>query len=562
MAGQFPVFYGPEKLGTVPNIAVPANINVSTGTGVVGKAIGEFGSALLDLGIKYDLKEANTQFSKYKSDIDGLDQLRSQEVLNAKDDNEVKAIYKKYEQQKEALKTNLTNNRASQVAELWDNTQTALNTKALFDDRRKKAIENDRTRIFEKQQEVLRDPTKLAEFEKELARSILLDRDNPDDVGPTFTKLEAAKILADTRKMAEIGAITNLYGAGQYEEARKAAKAAKLLTPRERESLINTIDTEERSVRLKIAAAEKIKYDETEKELHKQFIAGTLTNEENDRVFNAGESDVATHRAYDTILKNKDLMDSDAILAEKWLNGLLTKTDIQEAQKEGRFRDSNVVASWVSRLGKGQFDAGAYDRALAKVREVRTNKGKYDEVRLWLLQNAEDLGVQWNDLRNKLETNMNAKGDAVGPHVSRAHGLIDAYVKDNPEINDGTLNSIRKVQQLHDAIDARADYTPEKMRDLTEALLLPYEEEKAKSWFGGLFEMATKFGPLPMLIRGSKRVRAKKQRVFQSVLLIQPVSKEEFNEKVISLKSLFGEDSKEAKQFYDRYIDSYEWEIE
>ncbi|KKL82208.1 hypothetical protein LCGC14_1987070, partial [marine sediment metagenome] len=203
-----------------------------------------------------------------------------------------------------------------------------------------------------------------------------------------------------------------------------------------------------------------------------------------------------------------------------------------------------------------------YDRALGKVREVRTNKDKYDETRRWLLSNAEELGGQWKDIRNKLETNMNATGDATGPHISRAHRLIDRYAKDNPEINDGTLDSVRRIQRLHDTIDARSDQTPEQIRDLSQALLLPYEEEKAKGWFGGLFESVTKASPLAIAVRGSRRVRAKKQKVFQSVMLIQPVSKAEFSKKVISLKSLFGEDSREAKAFYDRYVDGYDWEIE
>ncbi len=242
--------------------------------------------------------------------------------------------------------------------------------------------------------------------------------------------------------------------------------------------------------------------------------------------------------------------------------GALTKTDISEAQKEGRLNNSSVVGAWLSRLNKGQFNAGAYDRALTKIREVQFNKDKYDDVRLYLLKNAEDLGGKWDDLRNRLETAMNAKGDTIGAHVRRAHGLIDKYAKDNPEINDGTLESIRRIQQLHDAIDERADQTPEQMRNLTQALLLPYEEVKAKSWFSGAFETVTKYSPIGIVMRGSKKVRAKKQKVFQSVMLIQPVSKDEFKKKVTSLKALFGDDSNEAKQFYDRYVDSYNWETE
>jgi len=557
---KFGIYRSTKQLPGV-GTAVRANYNTDTGEAQMWGAVGQAAGAIMDLGIKWDLKEANTQFSKYKSTINDLDQLRSQEVLNAKNDAEVQEIYKKYDQQKEGVRGSVTNKRATEAAGLWDGQQTAKNAKSLFDDRRVKTIDNERARVFEKQQEVKRDPSKLADFEKELARIQILDNNNPDDIGPTFTKLGAAQILADTQKMAEVGTVTNLYRAGKYDEAKEAVKSAKLLSPGEMESLENRIDAEERSVRLKIAAANKIKYDETERDLHKQFIDSELTTEENDRAFSAGESDVATHKAYDTIIKNKDLMDSDSILAEKWLSGSLTKTDIKDAQAEGRLRDSNVVATWMSRLNQGQFNAGAYDKALTRIREVQFDKGKYDDVRLYLLKNADDLGGKWDEVRNRLETAMNSKDDAVGPHVRRAHSYIDGYAKENPEINDGTLESIKRIQRLHDAIDDRADQTPEQIQNLTQALLLPYEEEKAKGWFGTILEYPLSGIPRKMF-EGKIKSIGREKRIFQSKMLIQPISKIDFNKEVTSLKSIFGDDSKEARQFYDRYVDSYDWENE
>ena len=304
------------------------------------------------------------------------------------------------------------------------------------------------------------------------------------------------------------------------------------------------------------------RYAEGERENHSKFIAGELTIEENDRAFNAGEINVQTHKAYDSIIKNKDLLDSDTILAGKWLDNTLTMDDIKQAQKEGRLANSNVVASWVSRINREQFNAGIYDAALVRIREVQFDKNKYNEVRTWLLDNADALGSQWDDVRNRLETAANAKGDAAGPHIQRAHKLIDAFIKATPEINDGTLESIRTVQRIHDAVDARADQTPEQIRNLTEALLLPYREEKAKGFFNWVINTATALGPVPILLRGGAKVRAKKRRIFQSMIMIQPVSKDEFKSKVVSLKSLFGDNSREAKQFYDKYVDGYDWGIE
>ena len=375
--------------------------------------------------------------------------------------------------------------------------------------------------------------------------------------GPDIIEQEIKSNDIDSLK----GQAMNWASIGEYGKAKEIVNKAKFDDPAQRTSILRSIE----SIAAQQTRRENERYKETEKELHKKFIAGTLTKEENDRTFNAGESNVNTHKAYDTIIKNEELTDTDQILSEKWLNGSLTKSDITEAQKEGRLNNSSVVGAWLSRLNQGQFNAGAYDRALTKIREVQFDKGKYDTVRKYLLENAEDLGGKWDEVRNRLETAMNAKGDTAGPHVARAHRLINQYAEDNPEINDGTLESVNRIQRLHDDIDARADQTPEQIRNLTQSLLLPYEEEKAQSWFSGIFRNLPTVGLAPFLVSKyatARHARSQKQKIFQSKMLIQPVSKSDFNNEVTSLKALFGDDSKEAKQFYDRYVDSYNWETE
>ena len=255
------------------------------------------------------------------------------------------------------------------------------------------------------------------------------------------------------------------------------------------------------------------------------------------------------------MIEDKNFLNTDTILAEKWLNNTLTKDDITLAQKEGRLNNSNTVSSWLGRLGT-KFDTGVYDNAMAITRTVRFDKGQYTNARKWLLENAGALGAKYSEVRNRLETNMNADSTKTGPHIARAHRLIDDFAKDNPTINDGTLGSIERIQKLHDAVNIRSNQTPEQIRDLTQGLLLPFEEEQAKSWFGSLIGATTKFGPVPMILRASKRKRALKQRTFRGVMLIQPVTKTEFKSKVTGLKSIFGEDSQEAKSFYEKYSNS------
>ena len=90
-------------------------------------------------------------------------------------------------------------------------------------------------------------------------------------------------------------------------------------------------------------------------------------------------------------------------------------------------------------------------------------------------------------------------------------------------------------------------------------MLLPFQEEEAQAWSKNWFDKATVLSPLFMVTRAVKRTRAMKQKAFQSAMLIQPVTKDKFTQKVISMKSVFGENSVEAETFYNKYVDSYDW---
>ena len=60
---KFPIQRAPEKLGVVPTTAVRANIDVSTGAGELGQAIG---GAIVSLGLRWDLMQASTQLNEAK----------------------------------------------------------------------------------------------------------------------------------------------------------------------------------------------------------------------------------------------------------------------------------------------------------------------------------------------------------------------------------------------------------------------------------------------------------------------------------------------------------------
>lgn len=236
-----------QELGFTPSTAVRADIDTRTGKGAVAAAVAELGGAVVDLGLKYDLKQANTELSEYQRLVGESNVRRNIEIANELDPNKHDEIFKRFSDQQKALFP--ANPRAEQAATIWDNRQAPRQLELLVEGKRARVEDNWRAELFNKQTAV-KTSGDMGDFEAFLARGIIIDQNDPTETGRPLDKKEAARILADTRKMAEVGTITNLYGVGDFNEAKKAAKASKLLTPRERESLLNTIGAEETSLRL------------------------------------------------------------------------------------------------------------------------------------------------------------------------------------------------------------------------------------------------------------------------------------------------------------------------
>lgn len=59
---------------------VRARLDVSTGEGAVAEAISGLGAGITALGEKYDLKQANTQFSEYKRKVGEDNIIRNEEI--------------------------------------------------------------------------------------------------------------------------------------------------------------------------------------------------------------------------------------------------------------------------------------------------------------------------------------------------------------------------------------------------------------------------------------------------------------------------------------------------
>ena len=385
--------------------SVRANIDVSTGDREIGQAVSGVGGAVHELGMKYDLLEANTQFSKYKSEVDKLNFQRDAEVLNAADADEVKAIYEKYEEQKAPLHPK--NSRASQAAGMWDNMQADKTARSMFDVARNKTIENERVRIFELGQEVAVNPSKLPDFEKELAKTMVIDKDNPDEYGPVFSKLEGAKILAETRKGAEeartnnavsivenkmVGvaasngwdaAITSLSDPANLEMLAKAgvgleeskkvltnmnafANAQKEIAKRKQEELQqnNTNDFTLAIADSRIPLSEgHPKPPPTPTDINNAFRAGSITIQQRDGLIKRLEKpNIATDRMIqsDLYTKSLDIWRGAITKAEfdKELNKNSAKLDDNDYKSLSKFAADTLKSSQAEALSRSDTEAG------------------------------------------------------------------------------------------------------------------------------------------------------------------------------------------------------------
>ena len=125
---KFPITRAPEELGVTPTTAVRARLDVPvspvapvipTGEEEIGRAIAGLGGALADLGIKYDITQAETQLSEFQRKAnEEIDRLALSFNTNL-DPETYRAEYKKSVDAIHFLMP--SNRRAARGAQLWLN---------------------------------------------------------------------------------------------------------------------------------------------------------------------------------------------------------------------------------------------------------------------------------------------------------------------------------------------------------------------------------------------------------------------------------------------------------
>lgn len=241
MAQTFPTTTARQELGFTPATTVRANIDVSQGD--VGAAVGQ--ALVAGIGTlgkiqqKADLKEANSQLSKYQREV-GLDNLgRDAEVANELDPEKHAAIFQAHaELQKELLPTN---KRGLTAAGLWNNKQAVVNAELLASGMATRADDNWKAEAGAQIVAISKTGSKeqLGEFKRFLVRRQMFD---PMD------KTDAAKILAAANRAQIEGEISIAKREGvagnpeSFDKAIELIQSSNIFTSEESLAELRSVD--------------------------------------------------------------------------------------------------------------------------------------------------------------------------------------------------------------------------------------------------------------------------------------------------------------------------------
>ena len=214
--GVFDITRARQQLGFTPSTSAYANIDVRTGGGDVGRAIGQ---GVLELGAKYELKQANTELSEYQRKVGMDDVVMWDEISRELDPAKHDEIFKRHMESRKSFAPK--NRRASQAATILDNQTAPERFTKLLDAKKKRVDDNFDTEIL-MDAVVLStngDPDLYREAQKKLARGYIIDKNDQSETGRPLDKSKYAMFNTKLKTAFMTGSVNVLISSGQYKEA-------------------------------------------------------------------------------------------------------------------------------------------------------------------------------------------------------------------------------------------------------------------------------------------------------------------------------------------------------
>lgn len=241
--GQFPITFT-ERTVSGRGPSVRGDVRVPLG-GDVGRAVGQ---GALALGKWYSDTISQTQLSEFQRKAN---EEMGRLAISRQTNLDPETYQSDYKKSLEVINSFMPKHSgAARNAQLWLNAKEPGWSKNTFNAMEDRADDNWKAELFQKQALVGR-TGQIGSFPVYLADGVKNGR---------IDKSAAVKELTKTNKMAITGQIGLLYGAGKYEEARTLTKESNLGIL-EKESLLNTIDTEENRSNTQIKLVIKQKDD-------------------------------------------------------------------------------------------------------------------------------------------------------------------------------------------------------------------------------------------------------------------------------------------------------------
>ena len=226
---RFPIQYteaSPSGRAASPR----ANIDVSTGEGAVGAAAAGLGGTIMDLGIKWDLKEANTQFSEYKRKVELDDAARKIEIDSELDQSKHDAIFQSHAETHRGFLPK--NKRAMEAAVIWNNQRAGEQAEILNAGKKLRVEDNFEAEVFKNITVVSTtgSPSIYANTAQMLKRGYIIDSNNPDEQGRPLDKTVYNKLKTSLDVAFATGQVNTLIQGGKYDEAEALIGKSNLTT--------------------------------------------------------------------------------------------------------------------------------------------------------------------------------------------------------------------------------------------------------------------------------------------------------------------------------------------
>ncbi len=569
---KFPIIKAPERLGAVP-AAPRAAVSIRTGAEAVGLAVAGVGGALVDLGVRADLIEADNQLSEATREANRIS-------------NEINDLVRQTEDTSEESFNKINENIAARITALRPKNEKAARAfdrrMSVLLPRNEEFIANARLGKIEinflAEEQALLNNVKLGGSLEDYL--IHLQKGRKLDISGRQTKEQLKPLQQTARAIAVQAAIVDALNGDDLIKAQALLLQAESLTPQQVSSLKGAI-------KAGLGVLEQQAFEKA-KEVLLSKIQG-LPAEDAFKIIDADETIPFGQKksvrqewsVRETILKNQQAEERRAIQAtvrNEFLDRIIQGQDKTKLKEEVDVARAAGILTPESHVALGnllknpeiinQSDSRTELEISRKVR-IRPETIAPDEIMALVgkgrdgglsLGKAESLIDKWQSWKNSTEKKKE-KDPKISSFAKRGHGIIDelenlgkryglkgAKAEKDWKTTEDIAEFHNILNEYHDALDTFMDTnpTPPQVREFVDNLLTTEKQAQAESSIRRWWR-----GHMPNYL-GGKAGGTSNWIAELGTQFDRPKSETEFNAQVAAI-----EDEDEALAFYNLWKDDF-----